>query len=106
MKLILLLTIFMVSAPIGGIPKATQAIKPPKKGLVFLDGIKAVFRGSEGTDLIMFSELHRPKLDGSAVTFEDILKDLALAQEAKKYRLWPSPEEIDKQLNDLRNEWD
>ena len=85
------------------IPVATQqnSIKPEKKDLIFLDGIRAVFRGSEGTDLILSSELQRPKLDGSPATLQEMLIDLALAQEAKKYRLWPSPEDVDKQLRML-----
>ena len=66
--------------------------------LIFLDGVKAVFRGSHGTDLVMASELERPKLDGSPTNLQEILNELALAQEAKKYRLWPSPEEVEKQL--------
>src|ERR1700739_4697332 len=75
---------------------AKNNTKTPKK-LIFADGIKAVFRGSEGTDLVMFSELNRAKLDGTPASLDDILTDFALAQEAKKYRLWPTPEEIDKQ---------
>lgn len=68
----------------------------PKK-LIFADGIKAVFRASEGTQLVMFSELERPNLDGSPAHLETTLSNLALENEAKKYRLVPTPEEIDKQ---------
>ena len=49
----------------------------------------------------MATELERPKLDGSPNTLPEMLTDLALAQEAKKYRLWPSPEDVDKQLRML-----
>lgn len=75
-----------------------KAVFTPKKELIFLDGVRAVFRGSEGTDLILASELERPKLDGSPIALPEMLTDLALAQEAKKYRLWPSPEDVDKQI--------
>ncbi len=78
----------------------TPVFSPPKK-MVFVDGIKAVFRGSEGTDLILASELERPKLDGSKLSLEDAINDVAFGQEARKYRLWPSPEEVDKQLRML-----
>ena len=77
--------------------EADLAQKLPKKDLIFVDGIKAVFRGSEGTDLVFESQLQRPKLDGTRPTLEATITDLALAQEAKKYRVWPTPEEIDKQ---------
>ncbi len=68
-----------------------------KKPLIFIDGIKAVVRGSEGTDLVMSSELQRLKLDGSPNTLEDTVTNLAMFNEAKKYHLLPTPEEIDKQ---------
>ncbi len=69
----------------------------PKKPLVFVDGIKAVIRGSEGTDLIMASELQRFKLDGTPNDLEEMITNYALFNEAKKYRLMPTTEEIDKQ---------
>lgn len=68
-----------------------------KKPLIFIDGIKAVVRGSEGTDLIMASELQRLKLDGTPNNLEEMVTNYALFNEAKKYRLMPTPEEIDKQ---------
>ena len=70
---------------------------PQKKPLVFIDGIKAVVRGSEGTDLIMPSELQRLKLDGTSNNLEEMVTNYALFNEAKKYRLLPTTEEIDKQ---------
>lgn len=68
-----------------------------KKDLIFLDGIRVVFRGSEGADLILTSEEDRLELDGSKIPLQKKVENLALSQEAKKYRLWPSPEEVDKQ---------
>ncbi len=81
--------------------KTANAVYQPKKKMVFVDGIKAVFRGSEGTDLIMASELERPRLDGTKLTLEDAINDAAYGQEARKYKLWPSPEDVDKQLRML-----
>lgn len=75
-----------------------QMLSQSAQPLIFVDGIRAVFRGSAGTDLIMASELERARLDGTPNILDDMLKDLALAQEAKKYRLWPTPEEVEKQL--------
>ena len=68
-----------------------------KKPLIFIDGIKAVVRGSEGTDLIMASELQRLKLDGTPNNLEDMVTHYAMFNEAKKYRLLPTSDEIDKQ---------
>lgn len=74
-------------------PLAAASAKKP----IFLDGIKAVFRGADGTDLVLASELQRPKLDGSPASLDDTLQTLALAQEAKRYRMFPLPEEVEKQ---------
>jgi PPIC-type PPIASE domain len=76
---------------------AQTPIKLPKKDLIFLDGIQIVFRGSEGTDLLIATEVQRPRLDGNLVSLDENISNLALAQEAKKYRLWPLQEEIEKQ---------
>lgn len=81
--------------------KTVTAVYKPAKKMIFVDGIKAVFRGPEGTDLIMASELERPRLDGSKLTLEDAINDAAYGQEARKYKLWPSPEDVDKQLRML-----
>ena len=72
-------------------------IKPQKKKMVFLDGIKATVRGSEGTYLVLSSELQRLRLDGTPNTLEEMVNNHALFNEAKKYRLLPTPEDIDKQ---------
>lgn len=74
-----------------------SVVKP--KPLIFIDGIKAVVRGSEGTNLIMSSELSRLKLDGTPNDLEEMITNYALFNEAKKYRLLPSVEDIDKQWN-------
>ena len=68
-----------------------------KKGLIYLDGIEATVRGSEGTYLILSSELQRFKLDGTPNTLDEMITNHALFNEAKKYRLLSTPEEIDKQ---------
>lgn len=75
--------------------KKTQPISKPKR--VRVDGIKAVFRGSKGPDLILESELKRPKLDGTPNTLESALNNLAFAQKADEYHITPTPEETEKQ---------
>lgn len=91
---------FLLSAPMLLCAAAPQNSTPKK--LVLLDGIEVVFRGSEGNvDLITHTELMRMELDGSQPNLEKKIANIAFAQEAKKWRLWPSPEEIDKQLQAL-----
>jgi parvulin-like peptidyl-prolyl isomerase len=75
--------------------------KPAHDSLIFIDGIRAVFRGAQGIDLITESELQRNKLDGSPNTLPDMLTQLAFGQEAKRYHMWPSPEDVDKQLRSV-----
>lgn len=69
--------------------------KLPQK-LIFIDGIQAVVRASEGTSLVMASELTRPRLDGSPNTLSTAVTNLVLENEAKRYRILPSPEENEK----------
>lgn len=76
----------------------TQPDFTPKNSLIFIDGIKVVFRGPQGIDLITESEIHRPKLDGSPNSLSDMLTQVAFAQEARRYHMWPSVEDTDKQL--------
>lgn len=75
--------------------KETPTTSKPKR--VRVDGIKAVFRGSKGADLILESELNRPKLDGTRNTLDSALTNLAFAQKADEYHITPSPEETEKQ---------
>lgn len=77
--------------------KAEHAQPAAKKKLIYLDGIEATVRGSEGTYLILSSELQRFKLDGTPNTLEEMITNHALFNEAKKYRLLSTPEDIDKQ---------
>jgi len=92
---ILAVALLFISFSING---ETVAAKP-KKALVFVDGIKAVVRGSEGTDLILSSELQRLRLDGNPNNLEEMITNYALYNEAKKYRLLPTAEEMTKQWN-------
>lgn len=68
-----------------------------QKKLIPIDGINAIVLGSEEKYLIMNSELDRLKLDGTPNNLEGMITNYALFNEAKKYRLLPTPDEIDKQ---------
>lgn len=84
--------------------KQVSKPQPPKKSKrVFVDGIQAVFRGSEGVDLVLASEVNRPRLDGSVASLQDSLTNLAFAQEARRYKIFPTPEEIEKQYEMIAN---
>lgn len=95
-KLIILLLFYGTSYAVDKkIVSKPLPVKKPKK--VFVDGINAVFRGSEGVDLVLASEVNRPRLDGSMATLQDSLTNLAFAQEARRYKIFPTPEEVEKQ---------
>lgn len=64
---------------------------------VFIDGIQAVVVASQGSTPIFSSQLTRARLDGNPNTLKDTINTILLENEAKKYRLLPSPEEVEKQ---------
>lgn len=85
-----------------GLSQAVDHKKPVKqiqKKRIFVDGVKAVFRGSEGVDVVLASEANRPKLDGSPNNLQDTLTNLAFAQEARRYKIFPTPEEAKNQFS-------
>lgn len=74
-----------------------QLVKPVQKKRIRVDGVKAVVRGSSGTDLILESELRRPKLDGTSNTLDGSITNALFKQKADEYHITPSPEENQKQ---------
>ena len=46
---------------------------------------------------MLSSELKRPKLDGTPNNLQDTLTNLAFTQEARRYHIFPTPEETEKQ---------
>lgn len=69
----------------------------PKNKKIRVDGIKAVVRGSAGTDLILESELRRSKLDGSPNTLDSAITNALIKQEADRLHITQTPEENQKQ---------
>lgn len=92
-RFFLLIGSIIVSMPIVGIKPQIQG-----KKLRFVDGIRAVAYGIERRDIVIASELKLRKLDGSATTLEEIITNIAYEHEAREFHLWPTPEEVDKQL--------
>lgn len=72
-------------------------VKPVQKKKIRVDGVKAVVRGSSGTDLILESELRRPKLDGSPNTLDSSITNALIKQEADRLHITQTPEENQKQ---------
>lgn len=101
---VLIIVLLMCTAGYAVDTKQVSKPAPQKKSKrVFVDGIQAVFRGSEGVDLVLASEVNRPRLDGSIATLQDSLTNLAFAQEARRYKIFPTPEEIEKQYEMIAN---
>lgn len=95
----LLVSLFCITSAID----QKKIVKPAAKKRIRVDGVKAVFRGSKGADLVLESELRRPKLDGSANTLDTALTNLAFAQKADEYHITPTPEETEKQYEMIAN---
>ena len=77
--------------------KETQLAPKPKR--IRVDGIKAVVRASaKGADLILESELNRPKLDGTRNTLDGAITNSLMRQKAEHdYNMAAAPEETEKQ---------
>ena len=71
----------------------------PKKNLIFVDGIRAVVHGVDKTDLVKASELNLLNLDGSPASLDQLVTNIVYGQEARRFHLWPSAEELNKQLD-------
>lgn len=96
--------LFFISTSYAVDKKQVAKHIPTKKSKrIFVDGINAVFRGSEGVDLVLASEVNRPRLDGSVAGLQDSLTNLAFAQEARRYKIFPTPEEVEKQYEMIAN---
>lgn len=93
--LLLFFCIATYSADNKQLTKPDKSVYKPKR--IFVDGVKAVFRGTEGVDVVLASEANRPKLDGSPNNLQDTLTNLAFTQEARRYHIFPTPDEIEKQ---------
>lgn len=95
-----LLLIVLANSLLAAEQKKTMSKAPvaaPQAKRVRVDGIKAVVRGSNGVDLILESELMRPKLDGSPNTLESSITNALFKQKADDYHISQTPEENQKQ---------
>jgi len=65
---------------------------------VLLDGIVTAVYGPMRTDIITYSDLQRPGIDGSVRTVPNLVDRILKDQEAQRYGMKSSPEAVDKQL--------
>lgn len=69
-----------------------------------IDGIMAVIPSPEGNEVITESEIHRPAIDGTMRTEEDLIRGARFYLEAKKYGMTPTESDIDAHLNSIKRE--
>lgn len=72
--------------------------------LYLIDSIKAVIYGPEETDLITLSDIEKPSLDGSTHTFEDLILEKLIYQDAQRYKMLPSEDAVDNHLQAVQRE--
>lgn len=73
-------------------------------GLFLLDDIKAIIYGQERTDLITYSDVARPSIDGKSQTLEDLVLSRLICQDASRYKMDPDNEAVDKHLKAVQRE--
>ncbi len=72
--------------------------------LYLIDTITAVVFGAEDTSIITKSDINRPALDGAIRSLDDIIFEKLVFQDAKKYKMLPDEDAIDKHLKAVQRE--
>ena len=72
--------------------------------MFLIDTIKAVIYGQERTDLVTFSDVTRPSIDGNQQTLEDQVLAKLICQDAARYKMEPDNEAVDKHLKAVQRE--
>jgi hypothetical protein len=90
------------------LPKKNDAA-PDKKNkecenCFLIDKIDAVIFGEEGVEIVTKSEVDRPGLEGGARTLDGVVLERLMYLDAKKYKMLPSEEDVDKHLEGLQRE--
>jgi peptidyl-prolyl cis-trans isomerase SurA len=87
------------------VSKDNEQVKQTEQGeLYLLDTIQAAIFGEEGTEIITKSELERPGIDGVYRSLQDLIMERLLYQEAKKYKMLPTQEAVEKHLRAVQQE--
>ncbi len=72
--------------------------------LYLLDKLEAVAHTQEGTEIVTLSDTRRPNLGGGIRSRDEILFEKIVFLDAKKYKIMPGEEEIDKYLAVVQRE--
>lgn len=81
-----------------------KKIKIDKSKLYVVDSIEAVVFGDENTRVITKSDIARPGIDGSQRSRDDLVLEQLMYDDAKKYKIVPDEEGIDKHLKTVQRE--
>jgi peptidyl-prolyl cis-trans isomerase SurA len=71
--------------------------QPPDRRVLF-DGILAAVYGPMQTDIITYSDVQRPGIDGSKRTIDGLMDRTLKDQDAQRYGMKSTPDAVDKQL--------
>lgn len=71
-----------------------------------IDEIKAIIYGVEDTELILKSDITRLSLEGQPRTYDDVVMERLMYLEAKRYKIVPDEEGIDRHLATVQREND
>jgi hypothetical protein len=85
-------------------PSSVQATIIESPDLFLIDSIKAVLYSEEGSDIITFSEINRPSLDGAFRSLNDLIMERLMYLDAKRFKILPDEETIDKHLKAVQRE--
>ncbi|HEV2601389.1 MAG TPA: hypothetical protein VGT41_03760 [Candidatus Babeliales bacterium] len=67
-----------------------------------IDTISVTLYAENDTDIIMQSEIDRPGIDGSMRSQKNLVLEKRMGQEAKKYKMIPDEEMVDKRLKEVQ----
>lgn len=81
-----------------------HAISGLPQDAYLLDAIEAVVHAPEGSKVITRAEVERPSLDGRPRTLEDLIYESLMLLDAKKFKMEPDEEMIDKHLASVQRE--
>lgn len=69
-----------------------------------LDTIHVVLYAQEGAEIVTLSDVRRPSLSGQPRTQEDIIFEQLINLDAKKHKVQPTEEEVDRYLNAIQRD--
>lgn len=74
------------------------------QGFYLVDSIKAVVYSEDGTEVVTKSDIDRPGLDGSFRTLDDVVLERLMYLDAKRFKILPDEDTIDKHLKAVQRE--